>query len=286
MFVSCGRTFEQRTAKYAEVGSVNDNRAAVLDINEGVGRWGYVDGTGRLVIECRYADARSFDDGLAAVQEPEGLWGYIDTAGRAVVAPQFTVAGAFDDGMAWVQSGELWGRIDKTGKTVIPCLYSEIGEPDERGWMRVLRDGKWGVLRQDGEVVVPCAYNLIGEPNAYGLIPVTSDGKHGFLGADGREVLPCFFSYISDFKDGYARTNYGGSMVLRDEPYGGQWGLMTRWGTRRSRAATTTSTPRARGSLRSGWNSSAITGMSMSRGMWLFRPVSPWRGPSRAGWPW
>ena len=224
--VSCGRTFEQRTAKYAEVGSVNDNRAAVLDINEGVGRWGYVDGTGRLVIECRYADARSFDDGLAAVQEPEGLWGYIDTAGRAVVAPQFTVAGAFDDGMAWVQSGELWGRIDKTGKTVIPCLYSEIGEPDERGWMRVLRDGKWGVLRQDGEVVVPCAYNLIGEPNAYGLIPVTSDGKHGFLGADGREVLPCFFSYISDFKDGYARTNYGGSMVLRDEPYGGQWGLI------------------------------------------------------------
>ena len=117
MFVSCGRTFEQRTAKYAEVGSVNDNRAAVLDINEGVGRWGYVDGTGRLVIECRYADARSFDDGLAAVQEPEGLWGYIDTAGRAVVAPQFTVAGAFDDGMAWVQAGELWGRIDKTGKT-------------------------------------------------------------------------------------------------------------------------------------------------------------------------
>ena len=92
--------------------------------------------------------------------------------------------------------------------------------------MRVLRDGKWGILRQDGEVIVPCAYNLIGEPNAYGLIPVTSDGKHGFLGADGREVLPCFFSYISDFKDGYARTNYGGSMVLRDEPYGGQWGLI------------------------------------------------------------
>ena len=108
--VSCGRTFEQRTAKYAEVGSVNDNRAAVLDINEGVGRWGYVAGTGRLVIECRYADARSFDDGLAAVQEPEGLWGYIDTAGRAVVAPQFTVAGAFDDGMAWVQANTFVER--------------------------------------------------------------------------------------------------------------------------------------------------------------------------------
>ena len=46
--VSCGRSFEKRTAKYAEVGEMSDNRAAVLDINEGVGRWGYVDGTGRL----------------------------------------------------------------------------------------------------------------------------------------------------------------------------------------------------------------------------------------------
>ena len=45
--VSCGRSFEKRTAKYAEVGEMSDNRAAVLDINEGVGRWGYVDGTGR-----------------------------------------------------------------------------------------------------------------------------------------------------------------------------------------------------------------------------------------------
>ena len=38
--VSCGRSFEKCTAKYAEVGEVSDNRAAVLDINEGVGRWG------------------------------------------------------------------------------------------------------------------------------------------------------------------------------------------------------------------------------------------------------
>ncbi len=225
--VSCGRSFEKRTAKYAEVGEVSDNRAAVLDINEGVGRWGYVDGTGRLAIECRYADARRFADGLAAVQVPEGAWGYIDTVGRLVIAPQFVLAEPFEDGMAWVQAaGELWGRVDKSGKMVIPCLYSEIGELDERGWMRVLRDGKWGYLRENGEVVVPCDYNLIGEPNAYGLIPVTSGGKHGFLDADGREVLPCFFTYISDFKDGYARTNYGGSMVLRDEPYGGQWGLI------------------------------------------------------------
>ena len=96
---------------------MSDNRAAVLDINEGVGRWGYVDGTGRLAIECRYADARRFADGLAAVQVPEGAWGYIDTVGRLVIAPQFVLAEPFEDGMAWVQAaGELWGRVDKSGE--------------------------------------------------------------------------------------------------------------------------------------------------------------------------
>lgn len=223
----CDRTFEQRTAKYARVGPVADNRAAVLDIIEGVGRWGYVDSTGRLAIACRYADAHAFCEGLAAVEQAEGLWGYIDTAGRMVIAPQFSRAGEFAGGMAWVQAGpDQLGRIDKTGKTVIPCRYSAIGEPDQRGWMRVQRDGKWGFLRENGEVVTPCDYNLIGEANRYGLIPVTCDGKHGFLGPDGREVLPCFFSYISEFSDGYARTNYGGSVALRDEPTGGLWGLI------------------------------------------------------------
>ena len=77
-----------------------------------------------------------------------------------------------------------------------------------------------------GRVSGAGVYYLLGVPIAFVLSPVTSGGKHGFLDADGREVLPCFFTYISDFKDGYARTNYGGSMVLRDEPNGGQWGLI------------------------------------------------------------
>lgn len=136
---------------------MSDNRAAVLDINEGVGRWGYVDGTGRLAIECRYADARRFADGLAAVQVPEGAWGYIDTVGRLVIAPQFVLAEPFEDGMAWVQAaGELWGRVDKSGKMVIPCLYSEIGEPDERGWMRVFARRQVGLSarkRRSGRAV-------------------------------------------------------------------------------------------------------------------------------------
>ena len=120
--------------------------------------------------------------------------------------------------------GRNLGRVDKSGKMVIPCLYSEIGEPDERGWMRVLRDGKWGYLRENGEVVVPCDYNLIGEPNAYGLIPVTSGGKHGFLDADGREVLPRFFHPHFRFQGRLCPDELRvAAWCCATEPYGGQW---------------------------------------------------------------
>lgn len=234
LLVACNRSFKKQTAKYAEVGPVVYNRAAVLDINEGIGRWGYVDGTGLLVIECRYSDAHDFDAGLAAVQEYNELWGFIDTTGRMVIEPHLSMIEPFTNGLAWVRDeNKLLGQIDTLGNFVIPCLYAEIDIDDGQGWMRAKRDGKWGALLPSGEVVVPCVYDTVGIPNRYGLIPVTGDGKKGFLGGDGREVLPCFYSYISDYNDGYARVAYGGqylpsedTAVADQEPRGAKWGLI------------------------------------------------------------
>ena len=212
--VSCGRSFEKRTAKYAEVGEMSDNRAAVLDINEGVGRWGYVDGTGRLAIECRYADARRFADGLAAVQVPEGAWGYIDTVGRLVIAPQFVLAEPFEDGMAWVQAaGELWGRVDKSGKMVIPCLYSEIGEPDERGWMRVLRDepygGQWGLIDTLGRETIPCRYYYLDTPGeGLAAFMLEQFGNYGYVDVKGNVAITPRFAVARPFSGGVAVVSY------------------------------------------------------------------------------
>ncbi len=227
VFASCDRTFEQRTAKYTEVGPVCENRAAVLDMVDGQPRWGYVDGEGRLVVACTYLAAGDFSEGRAAVKIQGGMWGYIDPEGKMLIAPRYTSAKPFAEGRAWVQAGgAYWGCIDLAGQNVIDCLYTDVGQPDARGWMAARRDGKYGFLLASGEEVVPCVYDRIDAPDRYGLIPVESGGKHGFLGSDGREVLPCFFAYISDFSDGYARTNYGGTVAKEGaEPYGGLWGL-------------------------------------------------------------
>lgn len=226
LFVSCGRSFQQRTAKYASVGELIEDRAAVMELVEGVERWGYVDAEGKLVIACRYVLAEPFVEGRGRVFTPEG-WGYVASDGAEVVKPQYSEAGDFKDGLAWVQrENEFWGRINTSGESLIPCLYTRIDEPDERGWMLASRDGGWGYLDAGGKEVVPCVYDQLGAENRYGFIPVRAGGKWGFLGRDGKEVLPCFFSYISDFENGYARTNYGGTVLMGDAPRGGLWGLI------------------------------------------------------------
>ena len=46
-------------------------------------------------------------------------WGFIDTTGKFVIQPQFDGAGRFSDGFAAVKIGDRWGFIDKTGEYAI-----------------------------------------------------------------------------------------------------------------------------------------------------------------------
>jgi len=110
---------------FEAVGEFSDGLAPVK-IN---GRWDYVDARGVRKIPARYASARPFAEGLAAVQEFEnGLWSYIDTDG-AKVLDGYLYAGDFQDGLAIVEpesaragsgpvdAGYLF--IDRSGDVVV-----------------------------------------------------------------------------------------------------------------------------------------------------------------------
>lgn len=90
------------------------------------GKWGFIDGSGQVVIPPLYDRASDFSDGLAAV-ELGGKWGFIDAGGRTVIPPQFDsqlnihspgLPLRFSAGLAVVSGPDKWGYIDKTGKYV------------------------------------------------------------------------------------------------------------------------------------------------------------------------
>ncbi|MGK3799683.1 WG repeat-containing protein, partial [Enterococcus faecium] len=49
--------------------------------------------------------------------------GYVDEAGKTIVTPKFTGARSFSEGLAAVEEGIKWGFIDHTGKFVIKPQY-------------------------------------------------------------------------------------------------------------------------------------------------------------------
>jgi len=71
----------------------------------------------------------SFFEGLALVCDDHGKHGYIDRSGKVVIEPQFSAALRFSNGLAAVRggSGEEWGFIDRTGRVVIEPIYRSKG---------------------------------------------------------------------------------------------------------------------------------------------------------------
>jgi hypothetical protein len=119
--------------------------------------WGYIDRTGKMVIERKYQFADDFSEGLAGVAV-ERKYGFINRAGEMVIAPRFGVregprhpnlivsSGRFAEGLACVSVNETdsYGYVNKKGEFVIPAKFSRAQEFSE-GLAWVVEGGRSGV---------------------------------------------------------------------------------------------------------------------------------------------
>ncbi len=96
------------------------------------GRWGYIDATGKVRIEPRFAWAEEFSEGLAAFEGEDGKHGYVDETGRVAVGPKFDNWTEFSEGLAAVSVDFKWGYIDKAGAWAIPPRFA-VGRPFKDG---------------------------------------------------------------------------------------------------------------------------------------------------------
>lgn len=116
------RTARQRslyTLRHLQLAHFSEGLAPVLSFN----KLGFIDKTGRVVIEPLFRETSGFSEGRAAVKiigsDGQYVWGYIDRAGRLAIAPQFREAQPFAGGLAQVATTD--GRkqlIDGTGKII------------------------------------------------------------------------------------------------------------------------------------------------------------------------
>ena len=170
-----------------------------------IGKWGFQDDKGNIVIEPIYESVGDFSEGLCAVQtEEEGF--YINTKGEKVISFEDSyrpvTGGIFKDGTAVVEiwTGEYeWEEIliDKTGKRLNKTSYKFIRRLDNgyfEGWS-VGAQSKDEVLDKNGKVII--------KADAMTGRSIKESGEKGFV------------LYSWDASDAYTVYNVKGKKVLK-----------------------------------------------------------------------
>jgi hypothetical protein len=207
------------------------------------GKWGYIDGSGKVVVAPRFDRAEPFSGGRAAVQIGT-KHAYVDATGEPVLVPEQLPGGTlhrpFRDGRAAVRVGTLYGYIDLAGKLAIParfttaedfseglalvcdssgCAYVDTGGhavlgPDLMGGTP-LREGVAPVFRAMGMGRkrvwllrrdgrrIPGEFEDAGSMSE-GLIAVRLDLTWGYADARGEPAIPLRFHRAGDFRQGLA----------------------------------------------------------------------------------
>ena len=193
--------------------------------SEGLGRisrstegQGFIDRTGKTIIQPKFAFAGSFSDGLAQVILEDcvpkvdcGLIGFIDKSGNLVVRPQFRAANDFHEGRAAVKRGsDEWTFIDKTGAEITKqrfkadLKHSLVVTTDfSEGLAGVKVGGKWGFIDTKGEMVISPQFDEAGKFSE-GLAAVFSQCRWGYIDKTGAFVIKPQFKFALEFSEGLA----------------------------------------------------------------------------------
>ncbi len=201
------------------------NEVGIVECN---GKWGMVDARGEELIPCRY-DGIHFlentDNRIIRVYIREPKYGLIDTLGQIAVNAVYEEVGSFSDGRLAVRRNGLWGFVDRNGLEVIPCRFREVQNFSE-GLAAVKLGNVWGFIDKQGEVEIDFGYLRAGNFKS-GLAWVYTNEGAGYIDRKERFVIPTTFDRAYDFHRQVAR-------VMVDNKYGlidtrGRWILRPRF---------------------------------------------------------
>ncbi len=156
-------------------------------------KWGYINTSGKFVIQPQYDAVWQFSEGMAAVYSlvttKEGIQdpvGFIDLEGKMVIEPRFTYSGLpwcyhFREGLAVIQVGNYSGMINRKGENIIKPAYTHIGECHEG--LIVFQenlDKSYGYMDNKGQTVIKPQFHVAGYfANGIASVSITNPNSGG-----------------------------------------------------------------------------------------------------------
>lgn len=122
------------------------------------------------------------------------------------------------------------GLQDKDGREILPCIYDEILDYDDDGYIRFIKDGIIGTIDLKGDRVIPLSDGIthLGVFHG-GTARACKDGKWGLVDEYGNEVTKFEYKKINaHYNNGYIATRlddvkgflneYGDFTIFRKQP--------------------------------------------------------------------
>jgi hypothetical protein len=162
---------------------------------------GYIDPKGTVVIPPQFGSDYWFSQGLCqAWTDDNKKVGFMDKTGKVVLDRKYDDAGPFKGGLAWVKIKGAFGFIDKKGKLAIAAAWDYADDFSE-GRARVEKDKKWGFVDEKGKVVVKPSYDWVSNFSE-GLAAVRKGEKAGYVDKDGNVAIALTHRTTDAFSEG------------------------------------------------------------------------------------
>lgn len=192
-------------------------------------KWGYMDNSGKVVIEPKFMKATRFFDDLALVADETGKIGYIDRQGKVAIELKFEGASPFTEGYATAYQGGKAGVINKKGEFVLSPKYVRVGKFSGGLAPAVVLRGRGEIQVEDGGYIDAKGNFVIPPQFDPGLTSFNEDlagvrrvGQlWSFIDRNGKTVIAPKWNALGQFAEGLA-----GAMDEKSK-----WGFIDKTGT-------------------------------------------------------
>ncbi len=185
--------------------------------------YGIIDNEGKLILKPDYLEIGILSEGKIAVQQNDKskdkqLFGYLDESGKKVIDFAYYKAFPFSDNMAKVdlsRAGTKWSYINEKGEVVIKSAFtsgSNFGEGMAIGENFLIDKTGKRISRLPYTTVNPIGIYKNGFEN--GVIGIETERGFIHIKKDGSVLYPSYFDSLTQFRNGIAFVKTGEKYVL------------------------------------------------------------------------
>ena len=171
------------------------------------GKWGYIDRTGKIVVQPQFDHAFAYRDDLAPVQVGCKL-GFINRIGKIVITPQFDFAFDFRD--MTISNHEVLAPESIGDESCVKGngtgLFSFASYVKDA--ITVVTGDKWAYIDRTGKTISKPQF-IKTDTSFEELVPVKVDRKYGYKDRNGKIVIQPKFDLTFGFKEGLAQVMVG-----------------------------------------------------------------------------